>query len=65
MSFSGRFPKRKLLKSSTIPHPPLHLRVATDGVETREQFDFLKNHGCQEGQGSYFSAAIDRRSSRT
>jgi diguanylate cyclase (GGDEF)-like protein/PAS domain S-box-containing protein len=40
----------------------LHLRVAADGVETREQFDFLKIHGCQEGQGSYFSAAIDPES---
>jgi diguanylate cyclase (GGDEF)-like protein/PAS domain S-box-containing protein len=40
----------------------LRLRVAADGVETREQFDFLKNHGCQEGQGSYFSAAVDPES---
>jgi len=40
----------------------LHLRVAADGVETREQFDFLKNHGCQEAQGSYFSAAADPES---
>jgi EAL domain-containing protein (putative c-di-GMP-specific phosphodiesterase class I) len=37
----------------------LRLRVAADGVGTREQFDFLKNHGCQEAQGSYFSAAVD------
>jgi EAL domain-containing protein (putative c-di-GMP-specific phosphodiesterase class I) len=36
----------------------LRLRVAADGVETRQQFDFLKNHGCQEAQGSYFSAAV-------
>ena len=40
----------------------LRLRVAADGVETREQFDFLKNHGCQEAQGSYFSAAVDPES---
>ncbi len=37
----------------------LRLRVAADGVETREQFDFLKNHGCQEAQGPYFSAPVD------
>jgi len=40
----------------------LRLRVAADGVETREQFDFLKNHGCQEAQGPYFSAAVDPES---
>ena len=40
----------------------LRLRVAADGVETREQFDFLKNHGCQEAQGSYFNAAVDPES---
>jgi EAL domain-containing protein (putative c-di-GMP-specific phosphodiesterase class I) len=37
----------------------LGLRVAADGVETREQFDFLKSHGCEEAQGSYFSVAVD------
>ena len=40
----------------------LRLRIAADGVETREQFDFLKDHGCQEAQGSYFSAAVDPES---
>jgi len=37
----------------------LRLRVASDGVETREQCAFLKDHGCQEAQGSYFGAAVD------
>jgi polar amino acid transport system substrate-binding protein len=37
----------------------LRLRVAADGVETREQFDFLKEHGCHEAQGPYFSGAVD------
>ncbi|HEY8133707.1 MAG TPA: EAL domain-containing protein [Thermoanaerobaculia bacterium] len=40
----------------------LRLRVAADGVETAEQFDFLKAHGCQEAQGPYFSAAVDPES---
>jgi diguanylate cyclase (GGDEF)-like protein/PAS domain S-box-containing protein len=40
----------------------LGLRVAADGVETREQFDFLKSRGCQEAQGSYFSPAVDPES---
>ena len=37
----------------------LRLRVAADGVEKRDQFEFLKDHGCQDAQGPYFSAAVD------
>ena len=37
----------------------LRLRVAADGVDTRAQFDFLKTHSCDEGQGAYFGAAVD------
>ncbi|HEX9160226.1 MAG TPA: EAL domain-containing protein [Thermoanaerobaculia bacterium] len=37
----------------------LGLRVAADGVETAEECEFLKTRGCDEGQGSYFSAAVD------
>jgi diguanylate cyclase (GGDEF)-like protein/PAS domain S-box-containing protein len=40
----------------------LHLRVGADGVEKREQYDFLKDHGCQDAQGTYFSAAVDPES---
>ena len=37
----------------------LDLRVAAEGVETREQLEFLQRRGCQEGQGLYFSPAVD------
>ena len=40
----------------------LRLRVSADGVETRDQCEFLKGHGCQEAQGAYFSAAVDPES---
>jgi diguanylate cyclase (GGDEF)-like protein/PAS domain S-box-containing protein len=36
----------------------LHMRVVAEGVETREQLDFLKEHGCPQGQGFYFGKPV-------
>ena len=43
----------------------LGLRVAADGVETREQIDFLKSSGCEEAQGPYFGPPIDPEAFKT
>jgi EAL domain-containing protein (putative c-di-GMP-specific phosphodiesterase class I) len=39
----------------------LGLRVLAEGVETRDQLDFLRHHGCNEYQGYFFSrpCAVD------
>jgi diguanylate cyclase (GGDEF)-like protein/PAS domain S-box-containing protein len=36
----------------------LHMRVIAEGIETREQLEFLKQHGCPVGQGFYFSRPV-------
>jgi EAL domain-containing protein (putative c-di-GMP-specific phosphodiesterase class I) len=36
----------------------LHLRVIAEGIETREQLNFLQKHGCPIGQGFYFSRPV-------
>ena len=33
----------------------LNIRVVAEGVETQEQLNFLKEHGCYEFQGYLFS----------
>jgi diguanylate cyclase (GGDEF)-like protein/PAS domain S-box-containing protein len=36
----------------------LHLRVVAEGIETRRQLAFLRDHNCPEGQGYYFSRPV-------
>jgi diguanylate cyclase (GGDEF)-like protein/PAS domain S-box-containing protein len=39
----------------------LHMRVVAEGVETREQLAFLRDHDCPFGQGYYFSLPVTAR----
>jgi predicted signal transduction protein with EAL and GGDEF domain len=36
----------------------LHMRVVAEGVETRTQLEFLRQHNCPFGQGYYFSHPV-------
>ncbi len=36
----------------------LHLKVVAEGVETEGQLRYLRNHGCDEMQGYYFSRPV-------
>ena len=36
----------------------LHMRVVAEGIETREQLEFLQKHGCPVGQGYYFCRPV-------
>jgi CheY-like chemotaxis protein len=37
----------------------MRLKVVGEGVETREQLNFLRLHGCDEMQGFYFARPLD------
>jgi diguanylate cyclase (GGDEF)-like protein/PAS domain S-box-containing protein len=37
----------------------LRMRVVAEGVETREQLEFLRQQSCPEGQGYYFSHPVN------
>jgi EAL domain-containing protein (putative c-di-GMP-specific phosphodiesterase class I) len=36
----------------------LHMKVLAEGVETSQQINFLRSHGCTSAQGFYYSEAV-------
>jgi sensor c-di-GMP phosphodiesterase-like protein len=49
----------KLVSSIIDLGKSLNLSIIAEGVETAEQLNFLKLHRCEEGQGFYFSKALE------
>jgi len=47
-----------IVKATTLLAHSLHLVVIAEGVETKEQLDYLKSIGCNEIQGYYFSKPL-------
>jgi diguanylate cyclase (GGDEF)-like protein len=39
----------------------LKLNIIAEGIETQDQLDFLKSNHCEEGQGYFFSRALEPR----
>jgi len=47
-----------LIKAIIAMGQSLNLTVIAEGVETKEQLDFLQDHGCDQAQGYYFSEPV-------
>jgi EAL domain-containing protein (putative c-di-GMP-specific phosphodiesterase class I) len=61
-SFIFDLPKNKddviLVKTIIAMGENMKMSILAEGIETKEQLDFLKSLGCQFGQGYYFSKPL-------
>ena len=52
------FPKKELIRGVIQTAKQLGLKVLTEGVESDEQFEILKEVGCDQAQGYRFSKPL-------
>ncbi|MEG3439342.1 EAL domain-containing protein [Pannus brasiliensis CCIBt3594] len=50
--------ERAIVSAAVALGKGFHFRIVAEGVETRQQLDFLQDLGCEEAQGYYFSRPI-------
>ncbi len=60
MQFLRRFDERskRLIRSIITMAKELHIKTLAEGVETKEQYDFLREIGCEKVQGYLFSPPV-------
>lgn len=51
---------RRIIESVVVLAQNLSMKVVAEGVETQEQFEFLKNVSCDEIQGYYFAKPMEK-----
>ena len=51
---------RQILKNVINLAKDLGMQTLTEGVETKEQYDFLRENGCEKLQGYLFSKPVAR-----
>ena len=52
---------RQILKNVINLAKNLGMQTLTEGVETKEQYDFLRENGCEKLQGYFFSKPVSRK----
>ncbi len=50
--------KKRIIRSVISMAKQLGIKTLTEGVETKQQYEFLKSIGCEKVQGYYFSAPV-------
>ncbi len=59
-NFSGNKKARQILKNVINLAKDLGMQTLTEGVETQEAYDFLRDNGCEKLQGYLFSKPIPK-----